>query len=95
MNGPKNFRHGHSRNNHEGRTHESMNEKLRGTIKLWKSDNGYGFISRTGQNDVFVHFTALKNLAERHSLEPGTEVEFEIVPGNQEGKVQAANVVVV
>jgi CspA family cold shock protein len=69
-----------------------MAERIRGTVRTWK-ENGYGFLSSEGNKDVFCHFRSLKNTS-RNSLEPGTEVEFEIVPGKLEGTFQAADVIV-
>ena len=66
--------------------------RLRGKIKTWK-ENGFGFIESPGQRDVFVHFTAITNCS-RSSLDEGTEVEFEIVPGIKPDTVQAAKVIV-
>lgn len=71
-----------------------MNERVTGTVKNWKEANGYGFLSRPGEPDVFVHFRQIDTPGRRELLE-GETVEFEIVPGNVEGKVQAAHVIVI
>jgi len=64
--------------------------KLKGTVKLFNTAKGFGFIGRDDGPDVFVHYSAL--LAEGYkSLQEGDAVEFEIVDG-QKGP-QAANVV--
>ena len=60
-----------------------------GTVKWFSNEKGYGFISREGAEDVFVHFSAIE--AEGYkTLDEGQAVEFEIVDGPK-GK-QAANV---
>ena len=71
-----------------------MNERIKGKVRTWK-EQGYGFLGADGQRDIFVHFTSVENMPEgESSLEPGTDVEFEIVPGKKEGQMQAANVVI-
>jgi cold shock protein len=60
-----------------------------GTVKWFNNDKGYGFISQSDGEDVFVHFSAIQ--AEGYkSLEEGQAVEFEVTQGPK-GK-QAANV---
>ena len=51
---------------------------------------GFGFIEVEGENDVFVHFSAI-NQEGYKSLEEGQSVEFEVVEGDR--GPQAANVV--
>jgi cold shock protein len=60
-----------------------------GTVKFFNAEKGYGFISREGAPDVFVHYSAIDGRGYR-SLTEGQRVEFEVVPGNK-GE-QAANV---
>jgi CspA family cold shock protein len=60
-----------------------------GTVKWFSNEKGYGFISREGGEDVFVHFSALEGEGYK-SLNEGQTVEFEVVDGPK-GK-QAANV---
>lgn len=60
-----------------------------GTVKWFNAEKGYGFISREGGPDVFVHFSAIEGSGYR-SLEEGQNVEFEITQG-QKGDA-AANV---
>jgi cold shock protein len=64
---------------------------LRGTVKFWTSEKGYGFLTRDdGAGDCFVHYTALDG---RTSLSIGTKVSFEVVPSNRKvGKSMAQNV---
>ncbi|GAB1772131.1 cold-shock protein [Priestia megaterium] len=61
-----------------------------GTVKWFNSEKGFGFIEVSGENDVFVHFSAIQSEGFK-TLEEGQKVEFEIVEG-QRGP-QAENVV--
>jgi len=65
-------------------------ERIRGVVKWFNADKGYGFIEREGDEDVFVHYSAIDGSGYR-SLVEGEEVEFEVVPGKN-GRLQAANV---
>lgn len=62
---------------------------IRGVVKWFNAEKGFGFISVEGENDVFVHFSAIQAHGYK-ALEEGQEVEFEIVDG--EKGPQAANV---
>jgi len=65
-------------------------ERIKGTVKWFNDAKGFGFISREGGPDVFVHYSAVNSDGFK-SLAEGDKVEFEIVEG-QKGP-QAANVV--
>jgi cold shock protein len=60
-----------------------------GTVKWFSNEKGFGFISREGEDDVFVHFSAIGGEGYK-SLTEGQAVEFDVVDGPK-GK-QAANV---
>ncbi|KRG10141.1 MULTISPECIES: cold-shock protein [Staphylococcus] len=60
-----------------------------GTVKWFNAEKGFGFIEVDGENDVFVHFSAI-NQEGYKSLEEGQSVEFEVVEGDR--GPQAANV---
>ena len=51
-----------------------------GTVKWFNNEKGYGFISREGGSDLFVHYTAIQGSGYR-SLEEGQNVEFEVTQG--------------
>ncbi len=51
-----------------------------GTVKWFNSSKGYGFISRDGGDDVFVHFKAIEGEGYK-SLEEGDKVQFEVGDG--------------
>ena len=60
-----------------------------GTVKWFNAEKGYGFISIQGEDDVFVHFSAIQTEGFK-TLEEGQEVQFEVVQGAK--GPQAANV---
>jgi CspA family cold shock protein len=62
---------------------------LKGTVKWFNAEKGYGFISVEGGEDVFVHFSAIQGDGFK-TLEEGQAVEFEITDGNR--GPQAGNV---
>ncbi|WP_461829800.1 cold-shock protein [Aquifex sp.] len=52
---------------------------VRGTVKWFSKDKGYGFITREDTNtDVFVHFTDIQKEGFK-TLVKGQKVEFEVV----------------
>ena len=63
--------------------------RLTGTVKWFNDAKGYGFISREGGPDVFVHFSAIEGEGFRN-LNEGQKVEFTIEQGPK--GPQAANV---
>jgi CspA family cold shock protein len=63
--------------------------KEKGIVKWFNAAKGYGFIQRSGGEDVFVHHTAIQMNGYR-SLDEGSEVEFEIKQGPK--GLQAENV---
>ncbi len=66
-----------------------MSERIIGTVKWFNGGKGYGFISREGGEDVFVHFSAIQGDGYRN-LEEGQRVEFNIEQGAK--GLQAINV---
>lgn len=61
-----------------------------GTVKWFNNQKGYGFIEVEGENDVFVHYSAIQKEGFK-TLEEGQKVEFEVIEGNR--GPQAANVI--
>lgn len=60
-----------------------------GTVKWFNDAKGYGFLSRTNGEDVFVHFSAVQSSGFR-SLSEGQAVQFEVTKGPK--GLQAENV---
>ena len=54
---------------------------MKGTIKWFNSQKGYGFISDETGNDVFLHYTGL-NMNGFKTIDEGQEVEFDVVEGD-------------
>lgn len=61
-----------------------------GTVKWFNQKKGYGFITSEGNEDVFVHYSAIQGEGFK-TLDEGQQVEFEVVEGPR--GPQAANVV--
>ncbi|MGP4078922.1 cold-shock protein CspD [Pseudalkalibacillus sp. R45] len=62
---------------------------MQGKVKWFNAEKGFGFIEVEGQDDVFVHYSAIDSDGFK-TLEEGQEVEFEVVEGNR--GPQASNV---
>lgn len=55
---------------------------MKGKVKWFNNEKGYGFITGEDGNDVFVHYTAIEGDGFK-SLEEEQEVEFEVVEGEK------------
>jgi CspA family cold shock protein len=51
-------------------------------VKFVNSDKGFGFISREGADDLFVHYSNIQGSGYR-SLDEGQRVEFDVAPGRK------------
>ncbi|NPV08726.1 MAG: cold shock domain-containing protein [Anaerolineae bacterium] len=55
-----------------------MADRVKGTVKWFNRDKGYGFITREdGEKDVFVHYSAIQGQGIRN-LDEGDSVEFDV-----------------
>jgi CspA family cold shock protein len=62
---------------------QETGSKIEGTVKWFSNPKGYGFISRDGGEDVFVHYSEIQGSGFR-SLSAGERVEF-IVKESEKG----------
>jgi CspA family cold shock protein len=60
---------------------------MQGTVKFFNSEKGYGFISREGAEDVFVHYSNISGDGYK-SLDEGQAVEFDVAPGRKGDEAQ-------
>ena len=63
---------------------------MKGTVKWFNNQKGYGFISDENGKDVFVHYSGLAGDG-FESLDEGQKVEFDVQDGAK--GPQAVNVV--
>ena len=63
-----------------------------GTVKFFNNEKGYGFISREGEDDVFVHFSNIQGSGYK-TLDEGQAVEFDVAPGRKGEEAQNVRVV--
>ncbi|EQH27691.1 cold-shock protein [Clostridioides difficile] len=61
-----------------------------GIVKWFNNEKGFGFISVEGEDDVFVHFSAIQNDGYK-TLEEGEKVSFDITQGNREPQAENVN----
>ena len=65
---------------------------MRGNVKWFNNDKGYGFIEYQDGEDIFVHYSAIKQQGYK-TLSEGQLVEFDLI--ETEKGLQAINVVAV
>lgn len=63
---------------------------MKGTVKWFNNEKGYGFITKENYDDIFVHYTAIQ-IKGYKSLNEGDKVEFDLV--DSEKGLQATNVI--
>ena len=55
---------------------------MKGTVKWFNNQKGYGFISDEQGNDVFVHYSGISTDGFK-SLEEGVAVQFDVTDGSK------------
>ena len=63
---------------------------LKGIIKWFDDEKGYGFINGKENEDIFVHYSSI-NIEGYKTLEEGQEVQYTLIRTNK--GLQATNVV--
>ncbi|MFN2360055.1 MAG: cold-shock protein [Marinobacter sp.] len=63
---------------------------ITGNVKFFNEAKGFGFVTREGDSDVFVHYSAIQGSGFK-TLAEGQNVEFSVTQG-QKGP-QAENVI--
>ncbi len=63
-----------------------------GTVKFFNAEKGFGFISREGGDDVFVHYSNIQGTGYK-SLQEGQNVEFDVAPGRKGEEAQNVRVI--
>jgi len=63
---------------------------MKGKVKWFSNEKGYGFIEYSDKEDIFVHYSAIISDGYK-TLEKGQSVEFELI--QTEKGLQAKNVV--
>ena len=61
-------------------------------MKFFNAEKGFGFISRDGGDDVFVHYSNIQGSGYR-SLNEGQQVEFDVAPGRKGEEAQNVRVI--
>ncbi|NLL81867.1 MAG: cold-shock protein [Tissierellia bacterium] len=64
---------------------------MKGTVKWFNAEKGFGFITTEEGSDVFAHFSQIQKEGFK-TLEEGQSVEFNVIEG--EKGLQAENIVV-
>jgi CspA family cold shock protein len=70
---------------------KTVSDREIGTVKWFNGSKGYGFISREGADDVFVHYSAIQAEGFK-TLDEGQRVEFSVEQGAK--GLQATHVMV-
>ena len=69
-----------------------MAERETGSVKWFDAKKGYGFITREGAEDIFIHFSGIEGDGYRILID-GQKVEFDVIEGKK--GLEAKNVVVI
>ena len=54
-----------------------------GIVKWYDQEKGYGFISANNGNDVFLHYSQVKEKGNDKDIHEGEEVSFDITEGQK------------
>ena len=56
-------------------------DRVTGVVKWFNATKGFGFITNEQNEDIFVHYSAIRNNGGFRTLEEGQEVEFTVAQG--------------
>ena len=65
-----------------------MSDRINGVVKWFNDSKGYGFISSADGEDVFVHYSSIRETGGFRSLEEGQKVEFTRKEGKKGSQAQ-------
>lgn len=65
-----------------------MSDRVKGVVKWFNASKGYGFISKDEGEDLFVHYSSIRDTGGFRSLNEGQEVEFTIGEGKKGPQAQ-------
>ena len=60
-----------------------MSDRETGTVKWFNNSKGFGFIEREQGDDVFVHYSSIRDDGGFRTLNEGQKVEFSISKGEK------------
>jgi cold shock protein len=60
-----------------------MADRETGTVKWFNNSKGFGFIEREQGDDVFVHYSSIRDDGGFRTLNEGQKVEFSISKGEK------------
>jgi len=60
-----------------------MSERVTGTVKWFNNSKGFGFIEQPDGNDVFVHYSSIRDTGGFRTLTEGRKVEFMVTKGDK------------
>ena len=60
-----------------------MADRVTGTVKWFNNSKGFGFIEQSDGNDVFVHYSSIRDTGGFRTLTEGQKVEFMVTKGSK------------
>ena len=60
-------------------------EQRTGTVKFFRGDRGYGFVTDADGHDYFLHVSEIERAGLRDKIKECTRVRFSLLPGHPKG----------